>query len=672
MLVQDIKMELSGSLPTASTYVKGGLPVALDSKRRTIRIMPMMGNDNYTPSGNNIIRIQLPTSIGFLDTQNSYLRFRIKINNNTIDCSKPVFMDQNSMSWCDRFEVVSNNGQVLESIHDYNLLVNLLHKATSPDDYRLTTGKLLDNQGSRAERMGNLANNEGKMYCAGLDASGIFGGNSKYLPFQFMAGALTLEFTLATFADCFVGTPVGGGTGSYTISNVEYIAECLSFGQDFNYIFEQQLRTSGIDISYHTYRSHHQSLQKASDQVVQLAQNSKSVKGAYVIIRDKDTHRSHNHESLSTYKSGRIQEYYFDLGGRLFPENPINVANCGMAVAYANNCNSFNHFRDQQSGSQITRNTFGVNEGGSKTNSVPKVSASFSKDVSEVVARYHGWLLGNDDALNKAVLNTDGKLADANDSLFVDAFTDGTSTENVLMTEALYFKPSNLFDSKDIKIGDRIKISYASNTTPDTETAFNYVADKGGGYFDARGYDEFSTDSTKNGREASYLFVVGVGLDVVRKFKSALAGATHKAYSYETIRGCVALAKTKDGINSKGAHNEASYMAQTLSLATKELGLATDTTYAYGAKNSVYLDVVAEDKDFYIGQSFETHAEHDRIVSGSDMTSVVPLHINMKFSDTSVGSNPHAPVKQGDLLTAFIHLDAILRIEADGSCVSSN
>ena len=31
-------MELSGSLPTASTYVKGGLPVALDSKRRTIRL----------------------------------------------------------------------------------------------------------------------------------------------------------------------------------------------------------------------------------------------------------------------------------------------------------------------------------------------------------------------------------------------------------------------------------------------------------------------------------------------------------------------------------------------------------------------------------------------------------------------------------------------------------
>ena len=654
-------MELSGSLPTASTYVKGGLPVALDSKRRTIRILPMMGNDGYTPTNNNIIRIQLPTSIGFLDTQNSYLRFRIKINNTNVDCTCPCFMDTNSMSWCDRFEVVSNNGQVLESIHDYNLLVNLLHKATSPDDYRLTTGKLLDNQGSRAERMGNLANNEGKMYCAGLDASGIFGGNSKYLPFQFLAGPLTLEFTLATFTDCFVGKGMNGGQGSYTISNVEYIAECLSFGQDFNYIFENQLRSSGIDISFHTYRSHHQSLQSANDQVIQLAQNSKSVKGCYVIMRDKATYRSEKHESLSTYKSGRLMEYYFDLGGRLFPENPISVVNNGNAVSFANNCNSFNHFRDQQSGSQITRNTFGVNEGGSKSLTVPSQSSAQSQDVSEVVARYHGWLIGNDAAINKSALNYDDSKGAADKVDAEESAVAAGSTDEFIMSDAVYFKPSNLFDMKDLKIGDRIKISYASSSAITDEVAFNKDANNVGGYNDANGYQEHGN---KKGREGSYLFVVGVGLDVTRKKKG-----THH-YKHETIQGCVALAKTKDGIDSDNAFQGGSYLADKLRLTTTEVGL--DNSFVYGAVNAVYLDVIADDKDFYIGQSFETHAEHDRIVSGSDMTSVVPLHINMKFSDVALGGNPHAPVKQGDLLTAFIHLDAILRIEPDGSVVSSN
>ena len=311
---------LSGAVPNASKYVQGGLPVSMDSRRRTIRLMPLGGTDNYTPLQNNIIRIQIPTSVEFLDTANSYLRFRISIKNTDIDTTLPCFMDENSMSWCDRFEVISNNGQVLESIHDYNLLVNLLHKATSPDDYRLTTGKMLDNQGSRAERMGNLANDKGRLYCAGLDASGIFGSQIKYLPCKFMSGSMMLEFSLASFEECFVGKPLTGTNGTYTISNVEYIAECISFGQDFNYLFEQQLRTSGIDISFHTYRSHHTSLQAGNDQVVQLAQNSKSVKGCYCILRDKDQYRSNQYESLSRYKSGRLAEYYFDLGGRLFPE----------------------------------------------------------------------------------------------------------------------------------------------------------------------------------------------------------------------------------------------------------------------------------------------------------------------------------------------------------------
>ena len=198
---------LSGAVPSNAKYVQGGLPVGLDSKRRTVRLVPQTGTGEYTPTGTNIIRLDIPPSLGFLDTQNSYLRFRIKIDTDkVIDGTKPCFMDRSAMSWCDRFEVISNNGSVLESIHDYNLLVNLLHKATSPDDYRLTAGKMLDNQGSRVERMGNLASVEGRQYCCGLDASGIFGGNTKYLPCQFIQGALTLEFTLATFTDCFVGS----------------------------------------------------------------------------------------------------------------------------------------------------------------------------------------------------------------------------------------------------------------------------------------------------------------------------------------------------------------------------------------------------------------------------------------------------------------------------------
>jgi hypothetical protein len=54
-----------------------------------------------------------------------------------------------------------------------------------------------------------------------------------------------------------------------------------------------------------------------------------------------------------------------------------------------------------------------------------------------------------------------------------------------------------------------------------------------------------------------------------------------------------------------------------------------------------------------------------------DTTNTVPLHINMKFASTVERLNPNPPSKQGDLLTAFLHYDAVIRIEPDGSVVSS-
>ena len=69
---------LSGVVPNHAKYTQGGMPIGLDSKRRTIRLVPQTGTGDYTPGGNNMIRIDIPNSIGFLDTQNNYLRFRIK------------------------------------------------------------------------------------------------------------------------------------------------------------------------------------------------------------------------------------------------------------------------------------------------------------------------------------------------------------------------------------------------------------------------------------------------------------------------------------------------------------------------------------------------------------------------------------------------------------------
>lgn len=677
---------LSGAVPKHAKYVQGGLPVGLDSRRRTIRLIPQTGTGVYTPDGTNVIRIDIPPSLGFLDTQNSYLRFNIKVDRDMVDVRFPCFMDKNAMSWVDRFEVISNNGSVLESIHDYNLLVNLLHKATSPDDYRLTAGKLLDNQGSRAERMANLANTCGRQYCVGLDASGIFGGNTKYLPCQFIQGALTLEFSLASFNSCFVGRqPMDANgvdtssSGSYSISNVEYVAECISFGQDYNYLFEQQLRSSGIDISYHSYRSHHHAITGGGETNIQLSQNSKSVKGVYCVIRGKDKIRSPKHESLSNYKSGNLAQYQFDLGGRLFPEFPISLENHGEASCYANNLNSFNQFRDQNSGSEITRSTFSATHNGGSV--VIHRTDNSHKHNHLVTKRFHGYMVGS----TNANIDAAGQYTADPGTGSADPFRKGGPAGPISTT--FYFRPSNLFDLPDLKLGERVKIKFNNNTL-DAAAAINTACN--------------DTGYGTKGETDSYLYVVGVGLDVlVRCALKHDAGAGENGFT--TLRGCVALACTRGRSQTLGgelvstfanrpgdddAYRKNAYLAEEIrGFSVSRLiggGNGTDLDLGYlhglvpGAGDhqhhgylgpaACYIDVIPDDKDFYIGQSFEAHEEHDSLISGTDLTNTVPLHVNMRFDGAD---GKHEEIAQGDLLTAFIHYDSVLRIEPDGSVVSS-
>ena len=66
-------MSLSGAVPKHATYIQGGLPVDLDSRRRTIRLVPQTGTGAYTPNGNNVIRLDIHNSILF-KISNCYLQ----------------------------------------------------------------------------------------------------------------------------------------------------------------------------------------------------------------------------------------------------------------------------------------------------------------------------------------------------------------------------------------------------------------------------------------------------------------------------------------------------------------------------------------------------------------------------------------------------------------------
>jgi hypothetical protein len=596
------------------------------------------------------------------------------------------------MSWCHRFEIISNNGSVLESIENYNLLSNLLHTATSPDDYRNTAGKLIDNQGSKAERNANMAHPTGKMYCTGLDASGILGGNSKYLPCQFIQGSLTMEFHLASFDECF--TQSGTRRGKYTITEVEYVAECLQFGQDFNMVFEQQLRTSGVDIAYHTYRSHTQSLISGDDQTIQISQNSKSVKGCYCVMRDKNKYRDYRYDSLSTYKSGNLQDFQFDLGGRLFPEGRLKCQGNAYGNAYASNLNSFNHFRDQGGGSEIDRKTFSA----SQTETIHPRSGTGTGLKCNSTKRMYG-------KLASGVLYS---------SYAIDV-TKQTDNRH-LQCFGTIFQPDDLDDISDFKLGERYKVS-TLNSVNSTAVGADQTVQSDSDYHKNT---EITLGDPSDTTNDAYLYVVGYGDVVVAH--TQVSGTSIETKGYINLTGCVHFSsKAKDDTTGllvkKGGPMQASPYAGiaditgaaagqkkfgsgaakgggsvvdvatgataaklSASVAGSPLAICQDVVvkdvqfnYKDGDKSrffwhSCVLDQVPDDSKFYIGMNFETHNEHESMVSGTDLTNTVPLHLNLKFSGSN---NIQEKVNTGDVITSFIHYDCILRIEPDGNTVSS-
>jgi hypothetical protein len=126
---------MSGYVPSASRYNAGALPVSISSKRRTVRLIPRSSGE-YTPTGTNVIRIDLPPSVGFLDTSQSYLSFKLEITSATNqNVAAPLQLDGDASSWIQRFELISAHGTQLEYIDNYNLLCNMLHRANMGKDY---------------------------------------------------------------------------------------------------------------------------------------------------------------------------------------------------------------------------------------------------------------------------------------------------------------------------------------------------------------------------------------------------------------------------------------------------------------------------------------------------------------------------------------------------------
>ena len=705
--------------PSFARFGSGGKPVGISAARRVIKLMPEGGTSGYNCNTNPVIRIDLPPSVNFLDTHSSYLSFRIRTKQGTVDHTKECRMDRNSMSWVRTFTIYSASGAQIEHIDHYNLLVNLLHKATSPHGYSESIGQMIDNTGNRAVRNGAMAHPRGSQYNSGFDGSGLLSGKTKLLPLGFMQGPLTLELTLAPMNECFVYTPASGQQqAEYQIDNVEYVCNCLSFSEQYNATFAQQLRTRGVDLSFDSYKTHVTTLPDANTVSLSISQNASSVKGFYSILRDAQKYQSREHDSLSEYKSGNISEYQCDLGGRLFPEMPIKLKDDGITQLFSHSLQAWNMFRNIALDTQIGDTNFASTEG-----RVPNGNPTGSYTALPVRRVYGTFCCNGPDVYDKRHITfaADGEVAQGGEYIKM-ALANGATYNGATLVGAhdveftnwvttLTFVPHDARDIHLIEKNMRCKMGTAEMPAEETTLAANFdiqSASEDSNQFmnltstkvnavHANGHIVANAAAATGGAERT----TALGLD--RYFKATPAQPYRKT---STVSGSENTGVVDETKNNNYEHNSKNILfagspsmvawghpgvAGTVDAddAINKTGIkerhisGLGVSFVDGSNRPVlsrsvgvafegWVDCVPDDSAFYLSSSLETFAENPGLVSGSDLSTSVPLQLRLTYEGTQNEAQHFFEGKTtSDPMTTFVHTDNVLRLTPSGEVISS-
>ena len=85
-----------------------------------------------------------------------------------------------------------------------------------------------------------------------------------------------------------------------------------------------------------------------------------------------------------------------------------------------------------------------------------------------------------------------------------------------------------------------------------------------------------------------------------------------------------------------------------------------------------WVDIMPDDSQFYISQSFETFPSSPELISGSDLTASVPLVCRLAYESGDDGkTNFYSYRDDSDSLVSFVMCDSVVRLTPDGNLISS-
>jgi hypothetical protein len=379
-----------------------------------------------------------------------------------------------------------------------------------------------------------------------------------------------------------------------------------------------------------------------------ISQNAASVKGVYHILRDKSKYQDPKHDSLSTYKSGNLEEIQWDMGGKLTPEFPLKLKDDGITNMYSHNLQSWNMFRNLSLGCSVDDTNFASTE----ASGVPNGNGATNSYQAMPVRRVYGtWVANGKEAYDESKYSEKGHLE----------WQVSQNAGKVLFTHSvptLSFVPDNVNDIPLVEMGMRCKMGVSGDITTEVSAVDAVDISAGPTYTNLEkttlGLDRFfkqksvattlgaTNTNLVNGKNIMY---AGAPCNVAWAHGAGTGGA-----------GGADVAHPREAVSGLGVPFVDGQRRPILSKSA-------------GFKQAGWVDIIPSDESFYIGCSFETHPEEVSLVSGSDLTNSTPLHVRLRYS--SADGDFYEKRENSDPFTSFVHIDAVLRLTPSGELISS-
>jgi hypothetical protein len=355
-------------------------------RRESCTFFPQ-GSNEYSPSGNKVLRIALNADGGFLDPSTVRFNFTL-VNNGAVlgNGATPPEPDYTknrlrplSGPWCfwRRMRILCNQ-TVVEDFTDYNKVHEMIEQTQNRNvrenddicgfDWRWdfvqgTRSNGTTTGGPTPTTLVGIAP-EARRPCSFTPLSGLFRSNKKYIPLKY--GNIIFEMEIVGNEEDAVLKPTVGENGfvandtstSFKIEDCQIKADIVYLHNEVANAYSKHLENGSIPIKYTTYYTISQSIKGAGNNVsVNVARSATRLKHVYASFYNNTSPKfwlkqfnSFLHPMINTtkvdgsfyspcYDENYELEWQIQIGGKFYPSYPVR----SLAEAFTHYLKTLNY-----------------------------------------------------------------------------------------------------------------------------------------------------------------------------------------------------------------------------------------------------------------------------------------------------------------------------------------